>query len=636
MRFPPAILDDIRARLSVSSVVGRRVQLKKQGREWRGLSPFKQEKTPSFFVNDQKGFYHCFASGEHGDIFTFLMKTEGLSFPEAVERLAEEAGVPLPKLAPREAEREVERADERTRHYALLDAAQRFFAERLRGHDGAEARAYLEQKRGLGRDAWTHYGLGYAPPSRSALKEHLAAKGFSIEDMSASGMLIHGEDIAVPYDRFRHRIMFPIADLKGRVIAFGGRALDPAAPAKYLNSPETPLFHKGHTLYHADKARGPAHEKGRVIAVEGYMDVVALAEAGFVESVAPLGTALTEDQARLLWRMAPEPILCFDGDGAGRRAAHRAIDVVLPHLKPGQSVRIAFLPDGLDPDDLIRQRGAIAMDRAIAEARPLADVLWDREWGRGDWSTPERRAALERQLRQLVARIADNDVRAQYERVIRDRLWNAWRGGRRPLTQSTTPPARTGPAALRGRQARPSAYPSRLPPSKAAASDSLRTSTLGHDSGAVPMREAVLLVTLLNHPWLIEQVSEILAATPFASAAGRSMRDGLLSALARDIPLDSASLRTQLSEMGNGAPTAAVERALTHNSDRFVKPGADPINVETGWRHTHELHERDVALRLELAAAEDAWFTAPSDAVWDRIVELKKLLADQVSLERAS
>ena len=360
MRFPPSLLDEIRTRLPVSQVVARKVALKRAGREMKGLSPFKQERTPSFFVNDHKGSWFDFSSGQNGDIFKFVMLTEGLSFPEAVERLAEEAGLPVPKAGPREVEQE----DERTRLHALLEASERFFEAQLAGAGGAEARRYLD-RRGLTADTVARFRLGYAPNARSALKEHLARAGFSAADMVASGMLVAGEDIPVSYDRFRHRIIFPIADLKGRVIAFGGRALDADAPAKYLNSPETPLFHKGAILYNAYGARGAAHDQGRMIVVEGYMDVIALAQAGFANAVAPLGTALTEDQVRLLWRIVPEPILCFDGDAAGRRAAFRAVETVLPHLKPGFSVQFAFLPDGLDPDDLIRQHGAAAFQAIL-------------------------------------------------------------------------------------------------------------------------------------------------------------------------------------------------------------------------------------------------------------------------------
>jgi DNA primase len=375
MRFPPSLLDDIRARLPVSQVVARKVSLKRAGREMKGLSPFKQEKTPSFFVNDHKGSWFDFSSGQNGDIFKFVMLTEGLSFPEAVERLAEEAGLPIPKASSHDFERE----DERARLYTLLEAAARFFEEQLTRGLGGEARRYLD-KRGLTAAAIARFRLGYAPNDRSALRDHLAKTGFTTAEMTSSGMLVSGEDIPVAYDRFRHRIIFPIADLRGRVIAFGGRALDPDAPAKYLNSPETPLFHKGANLYNAHNARGPAHDKGQLIAVEGYMDAIALAEAGFPQTVAPLGTALTEEQVKLLWRLAPEPILCFDGDAAGRRAAFRAVETVLPHLRPGYSVRFAFLPEGLDPDDLIRQHGAAAFQDVLQrKTAALFDVLMERE-----------------------------------------------------------------------------------------------------------------------------------------------------------------------------------------------------------------------------------------------------------------
>ncbi|HML44617.1 MAG TPA: DNA primase, partial [Hyphomicrobium zavarzinii] len=424
MRFSPHLLDEIRARLPVSQVVGRKVALKRKGREYAGLSPFKMEKTPSFFVNDQKGFYHCFASGEHGDIFKFVMATEGLSFPEAVEKLAAEAGVALPKA---EVE-DKERADERTRLLALMEESAKFFEAALSGASGSEARRYIE-KRGLKRETLAAFRIGYAPNSRSALKEHLAKAGYTLEEMTLSGMLIAGDDIPVAYDRFRHRVMFPIADARGRIVAFGGRALDPDQNAKYLNSPETPLFHKGHLLFNAHRARTAAHDKERVLAVEGYMDVISLAEAGFTETVAPLGTALTEDQLKLLWRMSAEPILCFDGDSAGKRAAFRAVDTALPHLKPGASLMFAFLPDGLDPDDLVRQQGPAALDACLGRSRPLIDVLFEREWGQGDWSTPERRAGLEKTLKGLIARIEDESVRAHYRHALKQRLDAAWGTG---------------------------------------------------------------------------------------------------------------------------------------------------------------------------------------------------------------
>jgi len=623
MRYPPAILDEIRARLPVSHVVARKVALKKAGRELKGLSPFKTERTPSFFVNDQKGFYHCFASGEHGDIFSFVMKTEGLSFTEAVERLAGEAGVSLPKPA----ERDQRHENERTRLYALLEASARFFEERLQSPEGGEARRYLE-KRGLARATLAEFRIGFGPTGRAALKGHLAKAGFTVEEMIASGMLIGGSDIPEPYDRFRNRVMIPIADTKGRIIAFGGRALDPAAPAKYLNSPETPLFHKGHVLFNAHRARAAAFERSRIVAVEGYLDVIALHEAGIKECVAPLGTALTETQLDLLWRLSPEPILCFDGDAAGRKAAARAIDVALPGLKPGASVRFAFLPDGLDPDDLIRQSGPDAAEAVLSATRPLAEVLWEREWSAGDWSTPERRARLERQIHAQLARIGDGSVRGHYERDMRDRLYRAW---------APEPPQRRPQPGFQSQRpgearARKGAPPSARSQSRLfglpGATSSLRNSRLVQGGlQAPPYREALLVRTLLNHPWLLDEEAERIADLPLTSSVTGRLRDAILLVHADNNPLDSAVLASQLTALGLGKVLNLVERSITHRSDRFSEPDADRAEVEAGWRHAMAVHDRQVGLRRALAAAEQAWLEDGSAEALDRITALQQQLA---------
>ncbi|WP_295559584.1 DNA primase [uncultured Hyphomicrobium sp.] len=647
MRFSPHLLDEIRARLPVSQVVGRKVALKRKGREYSGLSPFKVEKTPSFFVNDQKGFYHCFASGEHGDIFTFLMKTEGVSFPEAVERLAQEAGVALPKPDARDEARE----DQRARLLALMDEAAKFFEAALAGAGGGDARRYIE-KRGLKRETLAQFRIGYAPNSRSALKEHLAKAGYTLEEMTLSGMLIAGDDIPVAYDRFRHRVMFPISDAKGRIVAFGGRALDPEQNAKYLNSPETPLFHKGHLLFNAHRARLAAHDKDRVIAVEGYMDAISLAEAGFTETVAPLGTALTEDQLQLLWRMSSEPILCFDGDGAGKRAAFRAVDTALPHLKPGASLMFAFLPDGLDPDDLVRQQGAAALDACLGRARPLIDVLFEREWGQGDWSTPERRAGLEKTLKGLIGRIEDESVRGHYRQALSERLASAWGppgGGWRPGAERSQGGAgrrpggpnfavqggrATAQVAARGGSARGFQRGGRgFGPNlgqgteRANASSSLRKSALVvAEGGAPPYREALLLKVMLNHPWLIEEQAEAIAALPFTSTALSRLRDAMLSAQAVNNSLDTETLRTHLNKSSVGKVLTLVERAVSHKSDRFAEPEAERTEVEDGWRHALAMHDRHVGLKRSLEAAEQAWHEDRSEASFARICDLKRQL----------
>lgn len=635
MRFSPQLLDEIRARLPVSQVVGRKVALKRKGREYAGLSPFKVEKTPSFFVNDQKGFYHCFASGEHGDIFKFVMATEGLSFPEAVERLAHEAGVALPKPDAHDEARE----DQRTRLLALMEESARFFEEQLRSPAGLEARRYIE-RRGLKPETLGEFRIGYAPSARSALKEHLAQAGFTLEDMTLSGMLIAGDDIPVAYDRFRHRLMFPICDLRGRIVAFGGRALDPAQNAKYLNSPETPLFHKGHLLFNAHRARPAAHDKERLIAVEGYMDAISLVEAGFTETVAPLGTALTEDQLRLLWRMAPEPILCFDGDEAGKRAAHRAVDTALPHLKPGTSLMFAFLSEGLDPDDIVRQQGPAALDACLARARPLVDVLFEREWGRGDWTTPERRAGLESRLKALVTTIADETVRTHYRRALGERLAEAWGGWGGQRTQSHGPQPRSRPLSEFAKRRFPAGAPF-LPNSgrgrpnptlgyqnqRVNPSSALRKSTLVAAGGGLPpYREAVLIKAMLNHPWLIEEHAEAIAEVPFTSPALSGLRDAVLSAHALDNSLDTATLRTHLNKSSVGKALTLVERAVSHKSDRFAEPHAERTEVEDGWRHALAMHERHVGLKRSLEAAEQAWHEDGSEASFARICDLKRQL----------
>src|SRR5512132_3344700 len=427
MRFTPQFLEELRARLPVSEVVGRRVKLKKAGREVKGLSPFQQEKSPSFTVNDEKQAWFDFSSGLNGNIFDFVMKTEGVSFPEAVERLASMAGMALPAATPDAARHEQRR---KTLH-DVMELAAKFFADTLASRNGAKARGYLGD-RAISPATQLQFRLGYAPPDRFALKEHLGAQGISTDDMVEAGLLVAGEDKPVPFDRFRDRVMFPITDARGRVIAFGGRALEKDVPAKYLNSPETPLFHKGDNLYNLATARQATHNGSPLIVVEGYVDVIAMVTAGFGGAVAPLGTALTENQLVLLWKMADEPILCFDGDRAGQKAAYRAADLALPHLKPGKSLRFALLPEGQDPDDLARSGGRSAIEEVISAARGLAEMVWAREIEGGSFATPERRAALEARINELTNGIRDEVVRRYYRQDLAERLQRTFapEGGR--------------------------------------------------------------------------------------------------------------------------------------------------------------------------------------------------------------
>ena len=629
MRFSPQILDEIRARLPVSQVVARKVSLKKKGREYAGLSPFKTEKTPSFFVNDQKGFYHCFASGEHGDIFTFLIKTEGVSFPEAVERLAIEAGVALPK----EPQYNPQRENHRQRLLDLVAAAGEFFQRALYSDNGRNARDYLD-RRCLDDGAIRTFQLGYAPNSRSALSEALSKQGFSTTEMIEAGLLVAGDDIPRPYDRFRDRVIFPIHDGKGRMVAFGGRALDPSQPAKYLNSPETPLFHKGALLYNAHRARGPSFESGELVVVEGYMDAIAMHCAGFHGTVAPLGTALTENQLQLMWRMTPEPILCFDGDEAGRKAAYRAIDTALSELTAGRSLRFAFLGGGADPDDLLREHGSGAMRTVLEGARALVDVLWEREWSAGDWTTPERRAGLEASLRKLVSGIKDEAVQSHYRQIIRERLNNAW-GAAKPYAQrrDTTTRAnfpQNGPRADRRNASRRGGPIDQRPVER---TRSLTQSSLvaGHSESSL-QREALIVRTLLNHPWLIEEYAETIADMPFTTPALRRVRDGMLSLLAHELDLDSDTIRHQLEGLRLHRDLELVERTTTHRGDRFADKTADKIEVEAGWKHILELQKQHI-LRNQLTAAEDDYRSSGTDDAMNRIIEIQRLIAGSSATE---
>lgn len=431
MRFPPGLLDEIRARLPVSEVVGRRVKLKKQGREWRGLSPFNKERTPSFFVNDQKGFYHDFSAGKHGDIFKFVMETEGWTFPEAVERLAAMAGVTLPKIS---AEADAQEQRRRTLH-DVLELATKFFEGTLASKEGARARGYLAD-RGVHPSTQLEFRIGYAPASRFALKEHLASHGISNEDMIEAGLLVAGEDIPVPYDRFRDRVIIPIADQRGRIVAFGGRTLNNDVQPKYLNSPETPVFHKGAMVFNFHRARQAAHDAGSVVVVEGYMDAIAIYQAGLKSVVASMGTAFTDEQISTLWRLSNEPVVCFDSDRAGISAAYRSVDRILPNLTVGRTFRFAFMREEKDPDDLIRERGIEAFRSVLAGSLQLWEVLWTREAQAPDVDvrSPDAQAALEKKLYSIVRTIKDPAVQTAYLRTCRmelaDLFWQVARSKR--------------------------------------------------------------------------------------------------------------------------------------------------------------------------------------------------------------
>src|SRR5580704_9712678 len=627
MRFPPQFLDELRARLPVSEVVGKRVRLRKAGREWKGLSPFNKERSPSFFANDQKGFYHDFSSGKHGDIFSFVMETEGVGFAEAVERLASLAGVAVPKLTP-EAE-----AQESRRHtlHDVIEMAAAFFEAALAGRAGDKARGYLAD-RGLDSPTQVKFRIGYAQAERFALKEHLGNLGISVEDMIEAGLLVHGDDIPVPYDRFRNRVMFPIGDLAGRIVAFGGRALDKDAPAKYLNSPETPLFHKGAMLYNGAEARKAVQQGAQngvpVIAVEGYVDVIAMVTAGYPATVAPLGTALTEDQLALLWRMADEPILCFDGDAAGRRAAYRAIDLALPQLKPGKSLTFAALPQGHDPDDLVRSGGPGAVADVLAGARPLADVLWTRETESGRFDTPERRAGLEARINMLMAVIGDEAVRRYYRQDLWQRLRGLMAESRSDRADRGHFGARDRPPLRGKRRSWPPAGPRGTEPNAlAAVSPRMSTSSIVRGSrSALPPREALILLGACNHPWLLEIAAEQLAELEFLNVEMDLLRRALLDVAAGEPELTRETLRAGVLARDLGGVLQRIESAV-HPADWPTREGAAPEDVRQWWNHVLTLHHKNSTLNKELKEAERALGEELSEQNFARLQDVRSQLS---------
>ena len=629
MRVPPSFLDDIRGRVSISSVVGRKVTWDRKksnpakGDYW-ACCPFHGEKSPSFHVEDRKGRYHCFGCKASGDIFTFLVEKEGLSFPEAVERLAQEAGLPMPVMSEAQQQREEQRAS----LYDVMEMAAKFFEAELQSPRGSRARGYLADRQ-LSPAIQKEFRLGYSPDDRQALRSHLADKGVTVEQMAEAGLVISGDDIPVAYDRFRDRVMFPIRDPRGKVIAFGGRALSKDVPAKYLNSPETPLFHKGQVLYNLDKARGPAHEKGQIIAVEGYVDVIAMHRAGLPQAVAPLGTALTEDQLRLLWRQAAEPVLCFDGDQAGLKAAYRALDLALPLLEPGHSLRFALLPEGQDPDDLLKAEGPEAVKAVIAAAQPMSDMLWQRALAQNDRSTPERRAQFERDLRSTLNGLADEVVRKHYLAEFSERL----RALFQPAGGSRQMGARRQPYGAGGKRGpwKPGLRPWEIqqPPTQQlrqlAAQPNFR-------AGA-ERRERLIVLTLINHPDLLHEFLDEFAALEITSSELDALRSQILDAAALGGGLDGTDLRAHLSKLGSGPLVDRLESQAKRLNEWFLGSGAAQDDARTGLRQMIALHRKSVTLERELKAAEAAFAADPTEEKLNALKAVREQLSSHAGQE---
>lgn len=582
MALPPAFLDELRARTPLHGLIGRRTRLTKSGRNWKGCCPFHNEKTPSFYVYDDH--FHCFGCGAHGDAVTFVMRAEGAAFPEAVERLAAEAGMDVPKPTAREVEREQRARDQ----HAIMDMAARWFAARLREPEGAQALAYLT-RRGLTEETIARFGLGWSGPGRGALTAMMKAEGVEPQELIELGLLREAEGGEAPREFFFNRVMFPIRDRRGRTIAFGGRIMGDGQP-KYINSPETPLYRKRFALYGLDLAREAAFRGARVVAVEGYMDVIALHQAGFGGAIAPLGTALTEEQLGELWRLSEEPVLCFDGDAAGSRAAARAAEIALTQLAPERTIRIATLPAGEDPDTLVLKGGPAAFEAVLDAARPLHEAIFSLVADGSAKNTPEQRAALRNRLDAVARTIPDKALSAEYRRTLLDRFF--------ALT-----PRRGGPAPRLAPRVRPPVLP-----------DATRTE-----------QARILLAILVRHPWMLPQVEEQLASQDIPEGPATLLRDALVAWHPGTERLDAEELIAHLRVSGLEEPLAWATRPS--GLPLAARAEAQPSEAEDGFWHFFLRLRGEGALREDWEEARRVFAETNDPAAQQRLIRLTEALS---------
>lgn len=602
MAFPPGFMDEIKSRVSLAAVAGKKVTWDNRksnpgkGDYWSPC-PFHQEKTPSFHVDDRQGFYYCFGCHEKGDVVGFTMAIENLSFIEAIERLAAEAGMEMPDRDPRAKEK----ADARTQLSSVNDAAIQFFRRSLSTGAASAARAYLDQ-RGLNDAHRDRFEVGYAPDSYTALPEYLQNKNFTEQQIIDAGLAQKSDFGKGLYVPFRDRIMFPIRDPRGLAIGFGGRAMAADAKAKYVNSPQTQLFDKGRTLYNYAPAREASGKTNTLIVAEGYMDVIALATHGFDATVAPNGTAITPDQLRLMWRIADEPTIALDGDNAGLRAADKLIDLALPMLEPGKSLRFCILPEGLDPDDVLRKQGRAAMEALLADAQPLFEMLWLRETTQSPLDTPERRAAFDKRMRGLLREVQDHAVRGHYEAEIRNR--------RRALF-SPERKQRGGPGDFKSWGKKKN---ERQP-----ATQGTRTSALASAGDAAVdrrIREMTMLATCIAHPHLIASQEGALDSIEFSHPELGRLRDTLITLTADTEATTQADTENQPTKrdlpalINEKIGSAALEMILSSrhvSANPTVQPGSDPIKAEAALlddiaRHRallgHQAEIRDASVEI--------------------------------------
>jgi DNA primase len=620
MSFPQSFLDDLRARVGLADIVGSSVKLIKRGREYSGLCPFHSEKSPSFTVNEQKGFYHCFGCGAHGDVISFLMNTRGLTFVEAVEVLANQVGMDVPKPS-REAQ---EREKKAKTLYEVMEAACVFFERNLRMPEGREGLDYFHA-RGLDDKTIGDFRLGYASDNRAALKAALKREDIDERTMIEAGLLIEPEDQnRQSYDRFRGRVMFPILDRRGRVVAFGGRVMGDGKP-KYLNSPDTPLFHKGQLLYGLPQAREASQHGAEIIVTEGYMDVIALHRAGYRGAVAPLGTAVTEEQIGELWKMANEPILCLDGDAAGKRAAVRAAERALPILRPGKSLLFSILPEGDDPDSLIASGDGMTRFRKILDqAVPLAELVWRLDTAGRAIDTPERRAALEADIRARIGAIGDEAVRHQYQAMFKDRIWKLFRGTRNEESR----PARSNWQKGGGGNKKSGSYGKRgnknhiWEPAGKAVPGMARPAT----GNRRHIQDGILIATLINHPALLDDIGERLGVYVCMDSDLDNLRRAVLKLLDSDPGLDSETLKDHLKRDGlSETVLRAVESDVMAHA-AFARPETPLVRALAGW-------EQVFSMAVSSLADEEAKYAVRqlaadvSDEEWERFSHRRDDLA---------
>ena len=566
MSISPQFLDELRNRLTLSEIIGRKIKVTRAGRESKACCPFHSEKTPSFTINDEKQFYHCFGCGAHGDVINFIMEHDNLSFRDAVEMLAADAGLQVPKSTPQEAAKAKKDKD----LYSLLEDATLYFEDNLKNARNEDAMRYMLE-RGFSKETIQNFRIGFAPDDGQALRKYLLDKGYADKDMIAAGVVRPSKKGGDPYAFFRDRVMFPVPDRRGRIVAYGGRVLpehlrppqrSDFTPPKYINSSETQLFHKGNMLYGEPIARRAAAEGKNLVLVEGYLDVMACVQAGIKGALAPMGTAVTEGQLIAMWKMIPDfnkvPVLCFDGDNAGRKAARRVSEMILPLLEPGRSVSFAFMPEGEDPDSLIKSSGVDGFKQILRGAVPLFDFIWSFYTAGKDFKTPEARAGVIKQLENEVAKVANQDVQVHYRSLLRQKVSETFFKKRDPKDWNNKPrySDRKGIIPTRPRTMK---------------------------SNAATLFPKVLLAGVINHPHIFDAAEEVLCDLDLGDAGMNRLRQEILAVLSDDSDKDAKSLVEHLKNKGFTKEMGDICHESVYVHATFCSPSANKEEIQSKW-----------------------------------------------------